>query len=90
MDKLARRVFVYNQEVTFTTKEFDLLLFLITHPNQVLSKEQLFENLWGFDSTGDISTVTVHVRKVREKIEQNPAQPQYLETIWGAGYRFNI
>ncbi len=90
LDKLARRVFVYNQEVTFTTKEFDLLLFLITHPNQVLSKEQLFENLWGFDSTGDISTVTVHVRKVREKIEQNPAQPQYLETIWGAGYRFNI
>ncbi|MEE6132473.1 MULTISPECIES: response regulator transcription factor [Bacillaceae] len=90
LDKLARRVFVYNQEVTFTTKEFDLLLFLVTHPNQVLSKEQLFENLWGFDSTGDISTVTVHVRKVREKIEQNPAQPQYLETIWGAGYRFNI
>ncbi|WP_028402810.1 response regulator transcription factor [Ectobacillus panaciterrae] len=90
IDKAARRVYINDKEVIFTTKEFDLLTFLVMHPNQVLSKEQLFENIWGFDSAGDVSTVTVHVRKLREKIERDPANPQYLETVWGAGYRFNI
>lgn len=90
IDKAARRVYINDKEVIFTTKEFDLLTFLVMHPNQVLSKEQLFENIWGFNSAGDVSTITVHVRKLREKIERDPANPQYLETIWGAGYRFNI
>lgn len=88
IDKSSRRVFVNNHEVMFTAKEFDVLTFFALHPNHVFSKEQLFERLWGFDSLGDISTVTVHIRKIREKIESDPSNPQYLETVWGAGYRF--
>ncbi|WP_090631393.1 response regulator transcription factor [Neobacillus massiliamazoniensis] len=88
IDKVSRRVFVNNHEVTFTAKEFDVLTFLAQHPNHVFNKEQLFERLWGFDSFGDISTVTVHIRKIREKIEADPSNPQYIETVWGAGYRF--
>ena len=88
MDKESRRVYVNNREVIFTTKEFDILLFLAMHPDHVFSKEQLFERLWGIDSFGDISTVTVHIRKIREKIEVDASHPQYIETIWGAGYRF--
>jgi DNA-binding response OmpR family regulator len=90
IDKLARKVFVNDKEVSFTTKEFDLLLFLTTHPNRVFSKEELFERLWGLDSLGDIATVTVHISRLREKIEQNPSKPQQIETIWGVGYRFNL
>lgn len=85
----SRRVFVNENEVTFTAKEFDLLTFLASHPNRVFSKEHLFERIWGLDSMGDIATVTVHIRKIREKIEMDPSQPQFIETIWGAGYRFN-
>jgi DNA-binding response OmpR family regulator len=88
IDQASRRVFINNKEVTFTTKEFDLLTFMSLNPNQVFSKEQLFEKLWGMESTGDISTVTVHIRKIREKIEQDSSNPQYIETLWGAGYRF--
>jgi DNA-binding response OmpR family regulator len=88
IDQNARRVFCNNQEVPFTTKEFDLLTFMAQNPNQVFSKEQLFERIWGLDSTGDISTVTVHIRKLREKIEEDSSHPQYIETLWGAGYRF--
>ncbi|WML56630.1 response regulator transcription factor [Neobacillus sp. PS2-9] len=88
IDQASRRVFVNNHEVIFTTKEFDVLTFLALHPNQVFNKEQLFERLWGFDSLGDISTVTVHIRKIREKIETDPSNPQFIETVWGAGYRF--
>jgi DNA-binding response OmpR family regulator len=88
IDQASRRVFINNKEVTFTTKEFDLLTFMALNPNQVFSKEQLFEKLWGMESTGDISTVTVHIRKIREKIEQDSSNPQYIETLWGAGYRF--
>ena len=88
MDKESRRVYVNDREVIFTTKEFDILLFLAMNPDHVFSKEQLFERLWGIDSFGDISTVTVHIRKIREKIEVDPSRPQYIETIWGAGYRF--
>lgn len=88
IDRSDRRVFVNNQAVNFTTKEFDLLVFLATNPNQVFSKAQLFERLWGYDNVGEITTVTVHIRKIREKIERDPSNPDYIETVWGAGYRF--
>lgn len=90
IDKSARKVQVNGEDIPFTTKEFDLLVFLAMHPNQVLSKEQLYERIWGFDSASDVSTVTVHIRKLREKIERDPGQPQFLETVWGAGYRFTV
>lgn len=90
IDKTARRVFVNDNEVMFTTKEFDLLTHLAMNPNRVYSKEQLFDLLWGMDAMGEIATVTVHIRKLREKVEQDPSNPQYIETIWGAGYRFRI
>ncbi|MFO1445101.1 response regulator transcription factor [Bacillus sp. Bva_UNVM-123] len=90
IDKSARKVHINGEEIPFTTKEFDLLVFLVMHPNQVLSKEQLYENIWGFDSAADVSTVTVHIRKLRGKIESDPSQPKFLETVWGAGYRFNV
>ncbi|WP_462410774.1 response regulator transcription factor [Neobacillus sp. Marseille-QA0830] len=88
IDPVSRRVYVNDHEVVFTTKEFDLLTFFALNPNHVFSKEHLFEKLWGMDSMGDISTVTVHIRKIREKIEADPSNPQYIETVWGAGYRF--
>lgn len=88
IDPNSRRVFVYDEEKTFTAKEFDLLLFLASHPNIVFTKEQLFERIWGLDSFGDNTTVTVHIRKIREKIEDDPSNPKYIETIWGVGYRF--
>ncbi|GIP26227.1 DNA-binding response regulator [Paenibacillus sp. J23TS9] len=90
IDQSARRVHVRNQEVIFTTREFNLLKFLASHPNRVFSKNELFERIWGMDSNGDIATVTVHVRKLREKIEIDPSNPQYIETVWGAGYRFTV
>lgn len=88
INRTDRRVFVNNREMIFTAKEFDVLVFLATNPNQVFSKEHLFERIWGYDSLGEISTVTVHIRKIREKIETDPSNPEYIETIWGAGYRF--
>ncbi|MBP2240948.1 DNA-binding response OmpR family regulator [Cytobacillus eiseniae] len=84
----SRRVFVSREEKIFTAKEFDLLYFLATNPNIVFSKEHLFERIWGYDSIGDNTTVTVHIRKIREKIEEEPSNPQFIETIWGVGYRF--
>ncbi|WP_239616198.1 response regulator transcription factor [Cohnella mopanensis] len=90
IDRAAHRVFVNDKEITVTAKEFDLLTFLADHPNRVFSKEHLFEQLWGFDAAGDLSTVTVHIRKLREKIETDPSDPQYIETVWGAGYRFTV
>jgi DNA-binding response OmpR family regulator len=89
IQKSSRKVFLNEDEVILTAKEFDLLAFLATNPNQVFSKEHLFERIWGLDSMGDLATVTVHVRKLREKIESDPSNPQFIETIWGAGYRFN-
>ena len=88
IDRTSRRVYVNEKEVPFTTKEFELLTFLAMNPNHVFSKEELFDKLWGMDAFGDIATVTVHVRKVRGKIETSSSEPQYIETIWGAGYRF--
>lgn len=88
IDKTARRVFVDGDEKSFTTKEFDLLAFLVDHPNHVYTKEELFREIWDMDSVGDIATVTVHIKKIREKIETDSAKPKYIETIWGVGYRF--
>ncbi|BFH62067.1 response regulator transcription factor [Paenibacillus azoreducens] len=90
IDKLARKVFVNEMEVPLTSKEYDLLLFLTLHPNRVFSKDELFEKIWGLDALGDNATVTVYISKLREKIETDPSKPQYIETIWGVGYRFNL
>ena len=90
IDKTARRVFVNGEEKVFTTKEFDLLTFLAEHPNHVYTKDELFKEIWDMDSIGDIATVTVHIKKIREKIEFDTSKPQYIETIWGVGYRFKV
>lgn len=90
IDKTARRVYVDGEERTFTTKEFDLLTFLAENPNHVFTKDELFREIWDMDSIGDIATVTVHIKKIREKIEADTAKPQYIETIWGVGYRFKV
>ena len=90
IDKTDRRVWVNGEEVAFTTKEFDLLTFLAENPNHVYTKEELFREIWDMESIGDIATVTVHIKKIREKIEFNTAKPQYIETIWGVGYRFKM
>lgn len=90
IDKTARRVWVNEEEKPFTTKEFDLLVFLAQNPNHVFTKEELFKEIWDMESIGDIATVTVHIKKIREKIEMNTAKPQYIETIWGVGYRFKL
>ena len=90
IDKTARRVWVNGEEKQFTSKEFDLLTFLAQNPNHVFTKEELFSKIWDMESIGDIATVTVHIKKIREKIEFNTAKPQYIETIWGVGYRFKV
>ena len=90
IDKTARRVWINGEEKAFTTKEFDLLTFLAENPNHVFTKEELFREIWDMESIGDIATVTVHIKKIREKIEVDTANPQYIETIWGVGYRFKV
>ena len=90
IDKTARRVWVDGEEKAFTTKEFDLLTFLAQNPNHVFTKEELFKEIWDMESIGDIATVTVHIKKIREKIEKQSSKPQYIETIWGVGYRFKL
>ena len=90
IDTTARRVWVGGEERSFTTKEFDLLTFLASHPNHVYTKEELFREIWDMESIGDIATVTVHIKKIREKIEYDTSHPQYIETIWGVGYRFKV
>ena len=90
IDTTARRVWVNGEEKAFTTKEFDLLTFLAGHPNHVYTKDELFSEIWDMESIGDIATVTVHIKKSREKIEYDTSKPQYIETIWGVGYRFKV
>ena len=90
IDTTARRVWVNGQEKAFTTKEFDLLTFLASHPNHVYTKDELFSEIGDMESIGDIATVTVHIKKIREKIEMDTSNPQYIETIWGVGYRFKM
>ena len=90
--RLIRRPdgWVNGEEKAFTSKEFDLLTFLAQNPNHVFTKDELFKEIWDMDSIGDIATVTVHIKKIREKIEYDTSKPQYIETIWGVGYRFKV
>ncbi|MBQ1489246.1 MAG: response regulator transcription factor [Lachnospiraceae bacterium] len=90
IDKTSRRVFVGGVEKQFTTKEFDLLVFLASNPDKVFTKQELFKEIWGMESVGDITTVTVHIKKIREKLEDDSSTPRYIETIWGVGYRFKV
>ncbi|WP_088188466.1 response regulator transcription factor [Desulfosporosinus sp. FKA] len=86
----AWRVYVGDEEIKLTTKEFELLLFLASNPNIVFTKETLFSRIWGMNAMGDVATVIVHINRLREKIEEDSGDPSYIETIWGAGYRFKI
>lgn len=91
IDKLARRVFLDGEEKPFTGKEYDLLLYLAENPNRVFGKEDLFREIWKAEPAGtDIATVTVHIKKIREKIEKDSSHPLYIETLWGVGYRFKM
>ena len=90
LNPTARRVYVNGAEVMCKTREFDLLYFLMMNPEIVFSKETLYERIWGMDALGDIRTVAVHINRLREKIEKDPQNPTYIETVWGAGYRFKI
>ena len=91
IDIAARRVWLNEEEITFTSKEFDMLKTLASHPNRVFSKEDLFRKVWGMEPVGsDISTIAVHIKKIREKIEYESSKPQYIETLWGVGYRFRM
>lgn len=85
----SHKVFSNGKEVQMTAKEYELLLFLASNPNIVFSKEQLYETIWGQDYLGDTATVPVHIQKIRRKIEKDPAEPSFIETLWGYGYRFN-
>jgi len=83
------KVYKSGEEVRFPNREFELLKYLATYPNIVFSKDQLFERIWGYEYVGDSATVTVHINRIREKIEEDPANPKLIETVWGAGYRLN-
>lgn len=85
----SRRVFIGEKEVNLTAKEFDLLELLMENPGKVYSREKLLDTVWGYDYPGDVRTVDVHVRRLREKIEENPSEPKYIFTKWGVGYYFN-
>lgn len=85
----SHKVFVNVKEVILTTKEYELLVFLASNPNIVFTKDQLFDNIWGEEYFGDTATVAVHIQKLRKKIERDPGNPEYIETLWGTGYRFN-
>jgi DNA-binding response OmpR family regulator len=90
LDAQAREVRKAGTPLRLTLKEFDLLWFLASHPRRVFSRDQLMERVWGYTSSLDTGTLTVHVRRLREKIEDDPSHPQHLETVWGAGYRFTL
>jgi DNA-binding response OmpR family regulator len=90
IDTQAKEVWVNGDNKSLTSREYELLEYFIKHPNQVLSKEDIFKEIWNMDAIGDIATVTVHVKKLREKIEVDPSKPQYIETVWGMGYRFKV
>ncbi len=88
IDPNAYTVKVRGDYISFSVKEFEILHYLATNMNQALSREKIFDHIWGFNEYGDINTVTVHVRKIREKIEEDPSNPKYIETVWGIGYKF--
>ena len=83
-------MYIRDEEIKLANKEFELLVFLASNPNIVFSKDTLLDRIWGEESFGDTSTVTVHINRIREKIELDTSNPQYIETVWGAGYRFNL
>ena len=85
----SHKVFVNGRQVQFTSTEYAVLVFLASNPNFVFTKDQLFNSIWGEEDFGDTATVAVHIQKIRKKIEKNPGNPEYIETIWGTGYRFN-
>ncbi len=85
----SHQVFVNGKEAQLTTKEYDILIFMASHPNIVFSKERLMDAVWGDEYYGDTATIAVHIQKIRKKIEADPASPAYIETLWGTGYRFN-
>lgn len=89
INQISHHVFLDNREISLTTKEFEILNFLASHPNIVFSKEQLYDHVWGDDSYGDIATIAVHIKKIRDKIEKDPQNPRFIDTLWGSGYRFN-
>jgi len=89
INQISHHVFLDNLEINLTTKEFEILNFLASHPNIVFSKEQLYDHVWGDDSYGDIATIAVHIKKIRDKIEKDPQNPRFIDTLWGSGYRFN-
>lgn len=84
----SHRVFVKDKEISLKNKEYELLLFMVTNADMVFDKETLYERIWGADALGDNATVAVHINRLREKIEDDPSDPHYIETVWGAGYRF--
>ena len=86
----TRRVYVSGTEIQLKNKEYELLLFLVTNPDIVFSKEHLYERIWGMDAFGDLKTVAVHINRLREKIETDPQNPVFIQTVWGAGYRFKV
>lgn len=86
----SHSVTVNDESIPFTAKEFQLLKYLILNENRVLTREQIFNSVWGYNDYGDINTITVHIRKIREKVEKNPAEPKYIKTIWRVGYMFSI
>ena len=86
----TRRVHVNNNEIELKNKEYELLVFFISNPEIVFSKEQIYERIWGMDAFGDLKTVAVHINRLREKIEKDPQNPIYIQTVWGAGYRFKL
>ena len=86
----SRRVFIKNKEMELKNKEYELLLFFMTNMDMVFDKETLYERIWGYDALGDNATVAVHINRLREKIEDDPANPRYIQTVWGAGYRLKI
>jgi DNA-binding response OmpR family regulator len=88
IDVAARQVFVDGKPATLSVKEFDLLHYLARHPRQVFKRQQLLDEIWGYDYDGEPSTVTVHIRRLREKIEADPSNPKYVQTVWGVGYKF--
>lgn len=90
INTLTHRVYVDNCEYEFKNKEYELLLFLVSNPDIVFSKEQLYERIWGMDAIGDLKTVAVHINRIREKIEKDIQNPIYIETVWGAGYRYKV
>ncbi len=88
LDVKARTVTLNGQNLPFSVKEFEILHYLMLNKNQAISRDKIFDEIWGYNEFGDINTVTVHVRKIREKIEKNPSEPHYIETVWGIGYKF--